>query len=292
MSEQEETEPVFHWSYRITQAIFTAAVVVCFAMFWYAGQLLGIPAERGHGGSLLGQPSIGGAVLGLIAAGVLLAGCTLFTHAFLRERWPMASLAAAMAGFSAWSMRGGPMQDVLNYAASGSVFIRLAFELILLGAIVGAVWFFIWREPAVQTPARPSEIVGAVLQHTAIMAVVVFLLAQADAKKQCVASVFLGGVIGASIVRANWPVAGAGKWFWVAPVLVGVIGYLLAAFQNGNWSTELHELNGLWAPLARPLPLDYASAGMFGSLLGYWMNTPEEGAEEPSSDEPAPATQS
>jgi hypothetical protein len=286
MSEHDEKAPGIHWSYRVTQAIFAFAATICFVIFWCAGQMLGIPAEPGHGGSLVSQPTVGRAMAGLAAAAVLLVGCTLFSHAFLRRRWFMASLAAATAGFSAWSMRGGPSGDILRYAPSVAVFFRLALELIFLGATVGAVWTFLWREEPGGKPAAPGESVAAVLQHTAIMGILLFLLVQTDAKKQCVISVFLAALISASIVRANWSRPEAGKWFWIAPILVGVIGYLLAAFQGGDWNSGMRELTGFAAPLARPLPLDYASVGMFGSLLGYWMNSPDEDMEESEDKQP------
>jgi hypothetical protein len=280
MSEHDEQTPGMQWSYRITQAMFSVAAIFCFVVFWYAGGVLAIPAERAHGGSLLGQPTVGSVLVALITAVVLLAGCTLFVHAFLRSRWEMASLAAATAGFSAWSMRGGPIHYTLFHAPTAAIFIRLACELILLGAIVGVIWLLMWQDPAGEQPASPAGVAGSVLKHTLIMALLVFLLAQTDQKKQCVAGVFLAALISASIVHANWPQRGAGKWFWVAPIIVGVLGYLVAFFQADNWSSGMHELTGLWAPLARPLPLDYASVGMFGSLLGYWMNIPEENREE------------
>jgi hypothetical protein len=280
MSEQDEHAPGIHWSYRITQAIFSAVAIGCFVVFWYAGQILGIPAELGHGGSLLGQPTIGATLLGLFAAIFLLAGCTLFAHAFLRNRWGMASLAAVTAGFSAWSMRGGPIHDVLLYAPSTAVFFRLAVELMLLGGMVGGVWVLLWNESAGADSVNSARIFGALLKQAGIMAVLVFLLAQTDQKKQCVVSVFLAALVSSSIVQANWPERGAGKWFWIAPIAVGVLGYILAVFQAGDWNSGMRELNGLWAPLACPLPLDYASVGMFGSLLGYWMNIPEESGKE------------
>jgi hypothetical protein len=295
MSEHDEKATGIHWSYRITQALFTCAAIICFVIFWYAGQILGIPAERAHGGSLLGQPTAAGAIVGLIAAALLLGGCTLFSHAFLRRRWFMASLAAATAGFSAWSMRGGPSGDILRYAPSVAIFFRLALELILLGAVVGGVWLVLWQSQPAEQPVSLSACIEAVLTHTGIMAILVFLLVQTDAKKQCIVSVFLAALISASIVRANWPQPEAGKWYWIGPILVGVIGYLLAAFQAGDWSNGMRELTGLWAPLARPLPLDYASAGMFGSLLGYWMSIPEENPDESEDKRPAassPAGQS
>ncbi len=286
MDEQDDVEPGVRWSYRVTQVLFTGTALGCFLIFWYAGALLRIPAEYRHGGSLLRQPTLGAAVLSLFTLIVLLIGCTLLASAFLRGRWFLASLSAASAGMSAWSMRGGPMHEVLLYAPSASVFTQLAVELALLGATIAAIWLFLWEEPSLEAePPQLSKILTSVALQTVLMAIVVLILAQTDAKKQCVAAVFIAGLVGSSVMQSNSPTPQAGRWYWIAPIAVGVIGYLLAAIQSQGWNTGSRELDGFWAPLARPLPLDYASAGMFGALLGYWMSIPD--TEDAVEDQPA-----
>ena len=285
MDEQDDVEPGVRWSYRVTQALFTGTALGCFLIFWYAGAVLRIPAEYRHGGSLLRQPTIGGAILSLFTLVVLLIGCTLLASAFLRGRWFLGSLSAASAGLSAWSMRGGPMHEVLLYAPSSGVFIQLAVELALLGAMIAAIWLFLWQEPSPEAePLQSSKIVTSVVLQTILMGIVVLILAQTDAKKQCVAAVFIAGLVASSVMQSNSPAPQAGRWYWIAPIAVGVTGYLLAAIQSQGWITGSHELDGFWAPLARPLPLDYASAGMFGALLGYWMSIPD--TEDAVEDQP------
>ena len=53
-----------------------------------------------------------------------------------------------------------------------------------------------------------------------------------------------------------------------------LIGYLLAHWAGADFTIGIPQ--GNFAPLARVLPLDYASAGAAGALLGYWV-----GAERP-----------
>jgi hypothetical protein len=286
MDENNNLDPGAMWSHRITQFLFTCAVVISFVIFWYAGHVLGIPAETRHGGSLLRQPTIGDSILALIAGLVLLGACTLLCSAFLRNRWFLAPLSAATAGLSAWSMRGGPMQEVLLYAPSITVFIQLAAELLLLGAMVAAVWLFIWRPPGlVEEPLSQGPVATGVIVQALVMAFVVLLLTQTDAKKQCVAAVFIAGLVSATTAQSFCPGPRSARWYWIGPIAVGLAGYLLAAMSGQGWSSGSHELDGFWAPLARPLPLDYASAGMLGVLIGYWMSIPEsqdEAADEPN----------
>jgi hypothetical protein len=276
MNEQQQLDSEVHWSHRVTQLLFGCAVTGCFLIFWYAGRLLGVPAESRHGGSLLRQPTIGGTITALIAAIVLLVGCTLLCSAFLRKRWFLAPLSAATAGLSAWSMRGGPMHEVLLYAPSTGVFVQLAVELILLGALVAAIWLFVWQQhDSTEELLSRGSIAVAVIVQILVMGLLVLILAQTDAKKQCVAAVFFAGLVSATMAQSFSPGPQAARWHWVAPIVVGVIGYFLAAMLSQGWVSGSRELDGFWAPLARPLPLDYASAGMLGALLGYWMSIPE-----------------
>jgi hypothetical protein len=55
---------------------------------------------------------------------------------------------------------------------------------------------------------------------------------------------------------------------------VGLIGYFLAHSAGADFTTGSPQ--GNFAALARVLPLDYASSGVAGALLGYWV-----GAERP-----------
>ena len=64
--------------------------------------------------------------------------------------------------------------------------------------------------------------------------------------------------------------ANLGKWYWVGPILVGLIGYIGCYMNPHGW--ELGQPTGTFAPLARPLPICYASFGMAGALFGYWMS--------------------
>jgi hypothetical protein len=273
----EPGDQAVDWSYRLTQLLFICSGLVCFTIFWYAGQMLGIPAEPRHGGSLLRQPTVGAAIIALIVVLVLLAGCALLTGAFLRTRWFLAGLAAATAGLSAWSMRGGPMHEVTQYAPSATVFIWLAVESLILCGIVAGIWIALWQEPIEPEGSIPkASVVGAIITQTLCMGLIVLILAQTDAKKQCVAAVFLGGLIASSLVESSFRAPMGGRWYWIAPLAVGLFGYLFAAFQNPAWADTPRILQGALAPLARPLPLDYASAGMFGTLLGYWINAPGE----------------
>src|SRR5262245_65668565 len=50
--------------------------------------------------------------------------------------------------------------------------------------------------------------------------------------------------------------SGPSLWFWLGPLVVGVLGYVLQYFAPTDWM--IGDARGFFAPLARPMPLDYA----------------------------------
>ena len=124
--------------------------------------------------------------------------------------------------------------------------------------------------PGEAKSAKPEQIpvAVAVVAQIAITGAIVLLLAATDGKKQVLVSAFLGGLIGAALADYAAPHRQAVRWYWIGPMAVAVIGYLLA-YLNSTPSTNGLPM-GAFAALARPMPLDYASMGAAGTLLGYW----------------------
>ena len=282
--------------HRRTQFFVTVASVLGFLLFWWGGKWIGIPAEPGFSASLLQQNS---PLLAIVGTYVLLV-CAVIVGTLVSGRaWFYGGLFAALIGLMALSARGGPMRYVLFKAAATDpgarhVFLMLFVEQGLLFLAVGLLWTFFWRryEAAIaplatreeKTAPAPIDIATALLIQFAVMTAVVMLLARTDAKKQVLVAVFLGGLGGTTLAEAyarksNASVAAG--WFWVGPCAVGAIGYLIAYFASPTWMIGDPNLSNdlilsALAALARPLPLDYASAGAAGALLGYWL-----GADRP-----------
>jgi hypothetical protein len=56
---------------------------------------------------------------------------------------------------------------------------------------------------------------------------------------------------------------------WAAPLVTGIVFYMLAMASSGNTGTNI------WIevqPFARALPIDWMTAGAGGSVLGYWIS--------------------
>ena len=277
---------------RFTQALVGGLTLISFLLFWFGEKLLGLPYQFKHSGSLLAQDGFGRSIAGLIGAAVLLPGCALLADAVLRRRWSLAGLAVACAGLTAWSIRGGPMHAIIFYAASKEIFFRLAIENLILGGIVAALWNLLWKRAFSQTldaapitpPAKsspkakakseekPSLAMALVAQAVTMAAVLLILLNHGDAKKQVIASVFIAGLAGTAIAESYFADRMTSRWYWLGPIVVGCAGYFIAFLAFPNWAGGNRLLESVsFAALARPLPLDYAGAGMFGALMGYWL---------------------
>lgn len=264
--------------YRITQFFVVIACVVCVLLCRWAGKSLGIPVERGFDGSVLQQPHW---PLALVSIYVLFAVCLVLGTLISGRWWFFGGLFSAAVGLSALSLMGGPMRYVLFDAqaagASQHIFITLAIETVLLFIPVALAWNYFWKRfqlalpaPEGAKPARPEQIpLGvAIVAQIALTGAIILLLAATDAKKQVLMSAFLGGLIGAALTDYAAPHREAVRWYWIGPLAVALIGYLLA-YLNSAPSTNGLPM-GAFAALARPMPLDYASMGAAGALLGYW----------------------
>ena len=270
--------------HRRTQFWVTLASVACFALFWWAGKWIGIPAERGYEASLLQQH---GAVLVVFATYVLLACGVIIGTLISGRAWFFAGLFAAAIGLIALSARGGPMRYALFQAiAQGTgkqVFLTLFFEQCLLFAAIGPLWWFFWSRYEIARPPAPapdkksagtpqdsaSSVALALAAQVCVTGAVLLLLTATDNKKQVLVSTFLAGHLGAFVAEYFFAERKAVAWYWVAPFAAGAIGYLVTYFTTTGIATG--DPGGSLGALARAYPLDYAGAGIAGTLLGFWM---------------------
>jgi hypothetical protein len=163
------------------------------------------------------------------------------------------------------------------------VFLMLAGELCLLFVPLSLMWVFFSRRydaalTALETADEKTPSTGSLpitlLAQFVVTGALLLLLCPTDAKKQVLVGVFVACFGGAAVAENVVPDRQAATWFWVSPLAIGVLGYLLAFMNGGDFTTGA--ATGMLANLAHPVPLDYAGAGVAGTLLGYW-----SGAERP-----------
>jgi hypothetical protein len=261
-------------------ALMVAAGAACL-IFAVGANQFSLPILPGFDGSLLAQPA---PLVVLFLVAVMLAGSALVGTIVARAVHFEAGLFSAAFGLMVLSLRCGTIQSVL-FESDGSqtVYLRLILELLILGAFLAGIWFLLCRFDghAKTAPEENSNILHnltATTAQTAATAVLIMVLCQTEAKNQCLASVGLASLAGSMLAYKYAPTRPS-IWYWVGPLLAGVIGYALASLgQDANLTIGLP--NGTFAALARPLPLDYASVGVAGAILGYWMMTNKEAESE------------
>jgi len=249
--------------------------IVCYTIFWWLGALFHVP-DPGYGASLFRQPGSAVDVIvtavalwAAVAAGSLVAGSIRFD----------AGLFCACVGMIALSSRGGAMRSVLQYAPSPAVYQTFLLELVTLYALVSIGWCIEWglhrmdllktdrfRDglPDMEHPIGEKAL--ALVTQIAIMTFLMYFMATTDKKNQALAAVGLSSFLATWGSHSLFPVRPS-LWFWIGPLFVGIVGYAMAQSSPDGWSI------GMTAnPLANPLPLDYASAGPAGAILGYWMS--------------------
>lgn len=255
-----------------------------YVLFWWVGALFSIPADRGFSGSLLKQPIVG-ALLSLLVGGVLLVLTTFVVELIASSYWYFAGPLAASAGLCAWSFRGGSsvytLASVHPTTAGPSVFYLLAAECVILGAGFALVWFLLHRffhlpkvkdQPSFSLIPTP-EVLRIILTQVVLTGIGVLLLVPTSDKKQALFGVLIASTLASGAVRYFHPNRLPEYWCWAAPLLVGIIGYLLNSFDSSHLAVETGQVTGMFAPLARPLPLDYAGAGVLGALIGLGMTS-------------------
>lgn len=274
---------------RLTQIAVLTATVVCGLAFWWAGEFLRVPARPPFEVSLFQQPGAGKGVA-VVAAVVLSIGGAAVGHLLAGRWWGYAGPFAAAVGLATWSCRGGPSRYVYFHADSAGtgrgIFFLLAVEQLALAAAAGAAWMFVLRRadkrraPRANPPGRGiAGKVQAVATQAVATACVVLILCQTDTKKCALASVFVAAFVATALTEHWFKDEHALRWYWAGPLAAGVLGYLLNAFTADPAGIATGRLTGLFAALARPLPLDYASLGAAGALVGHWFGA--EQSEEP-----------
>lgn len=267
-----------------TQWKMAICIAISYVIFWWVGDFFSIPAIRGFGGSLLKQPAAA-AVLSLLVAGVLLIAITFVVEWVASRYWYFAGPLAASAGLCAWSFRGGSSVSTLvslNPTTAGNgIFYLLAAECLMLGGLFAGVWFVLHRFfhlPKVKEQ-RPFSLIPdvavaqVVLTQAVVMAIGILILVPNPEKKQVIFGVLIASAIASGTVRYFYNNRIPEHWCWAAPILVGVLGFLINSFDPTHLAVETGQVSGTFGALARPLPLDYAGAGVFGALIGLGMTS-------------------
>ena len=263
--------------YQRSRLLISSGLIVCLIVFWLGATFLRVPLLPRQAGALLAQPSPAKALLvtgvlflASVVLGSAIAGTVQFEAGFFCAAFAMAAL----------SMRAGPMRETLFVASGPGIYLRLALELAFLYLLLGIGWSVLGA--LVQTgvvraeaPISPTDdadepidqrLLGTLAQAVA-MSILIMILCRSDDKAQALVSVGVSALV-ATLASHQFVPARPSVWFWIGPALVGLAGYVGTYFHPSGWNVG--DVRGFFAPLARPLPIDYATFGTAGAILGYW----------------------
>jgi hypothetical protein len=276
--------------YRV-RLLLLGAAILCFVLSWYAARMLGLPAYAGFDASLLRQPS---PIIAMLVTAVLIGIGAGIGAAIAGQIRFDTGLFTACVGLMALTSRGGGIRHTLLAAEGPAVYLMLAIEVTLLFGLLGLAWWVLWSmrhkgwlaadplpegEQGLDDSLNQKLLAGAM--QVVATGLLVSVLAQTEQKLQVLAAVGIASWLGTLAAYHLFPTQPS-IWFWMGPLVVALMGYLLAWYSPGDWHIGLASHG-----LARPLPLDYAAAGPAGALIGYWMSR----RRRPSEDiDEAPAT--
>ena len=271
--------------------LLTLGAVGSYLAFAAIGRFFRIPQLPDYQAALLTQPS---PLVAVLIAGVTLIACVLLCTLITGRIHFEAGLFCAAIGMVALSTRGGPMSYVLMYAPADAVFLRLAFETVLLFGCVAVGWYvllilrdnsLLHGEPLRDDDPDALPMTGLMALGVQVIAMIFLmaLLAQTDRKAQVCWSVVIASLLSTLLAHSLFP-ARPSIWFWSGPFVVALIGYAIAWFGPGPLIGG--DVGGFLPQLARPLPIDYAALGTAGALMGYWTSRGWQHEREEEPDNP------
>ncbi len=271
-------------SYQRARLLLLTGSILCFAAFWFSAAVFRIPFYPHYQSSLFLHSPF---VLPVLIIAVVMAVSVAIGTAIAGMVRFNAGLLTACLGLSALSFRGGHPRQTLLWSLSvldqSQIFTRFFLELLILSVFLGAAWYVLRnlytagklrdRETPIMNEGDPGQLPGEISSlgvQFVLTALLIMLIAQTDAKQQAMAAIFIGSWGASAFAHTFFP-TGPRSWYWLPPLLVGLAGYLLAfAVTPAGLTTA--DFRGSFAGLYRPMPLDYASMGPAGAIIGHWMS--------------------
>ncbi|HTW95095.1 MAG TPA: hypothetical protein VMD30_09895 [Tepidisphaeraceae bacterium] len=259
---------------RQARMIMAILVLACCALVWWVSVITGVPQDLNVSGSLLLQAH---PVWAVFIAAVCLFVCLFISGWLAKFAYEESGLFVATFALMVIAGRAGAMRYVLFSAPYPGTFLLMAFELLLLYAWVALAWYVLRLVVPLSVHDSIGNGVSVMLVQAVVMAACITFLAMSDLPGQAIMAVAVGALAGSMVAHLTFPVEND-IWYWLGPLLVGLVGYLMA-WQNPA-GLQIGFPQGALGALARPTPLAYASAGPAGAILGLWTARPWQEPKE------------
>jgi hypothetical protein len=257
-----------------------AGSILSLAAFWLSGAIFRIPTYHGFSASLVQQPTL---ITTLTVTAIVYAACVVISGLITRSIAFDGGVFCACIGLCALSIRGGPMRYTLFETPIASVWTKLIVELVILATFLAGgtiiqlallrkrlIYSDDHRHVVTELRRSVDQRCFALLANVIVTAALMMLLAQTDRKAQVIGALLISSYLGTLAAYYLVPTRPS-AWYWSAPIIVGILGYITQSLGNGS-AWQIGQVRGTFAALARPLPLEYAGAGVASAIVGYWMS--------------------
>lgn len=283
----EETAPPLHtWLHdtrgrtfsRAQKLILLIGVLVAFGVANASQRIFNGDAIRGFSASVLQQ---GSPARGALAAGVAIVAGTIVTMLLARRIRPDAGLFCAALGLLYFRFQGSSTRFAIFSGGGRAAYLTLAIELAILSAVLLAAFALLYSAVRSGVLADDATADGCTMEVekfdqkllctltvAVVTTAVMMILCQSDRPGQAIWAVFIASFAGTWCAFRFIPVVPS-VWYWTGPLIAGIAGYLFT-YSRGYQDAEIGQPLGYLGALARAMPLDYASVGVAGSLIGYW----------------------
>lgn len=260
------------------KVVLAATAITSYVISRALFSLLGLPAIPKISTLLLQDQPI---YAPLIAMAVLV-GLTLLAIPFVRGIRHDAPVFCAAIGLLALPTHSGDMRNALLDAGTASVYGKMIIELALLTVAIFAAYLVLGKrtppvvneldpaaaaaveEPQIDTMADRLMVVGV---QALVTIGLLALLGQSPVKGQAIIGVALAGGLASWLTYKSRVVRGS-AWYVAGTLLAGAAAYAWTGLHPEG--IELGDTRGYLAGAARSLPLHYATAGVAGTIYGYW----------------------
>ncbi|MGF1633929.1 MAG: hypothetical protein ACFCVE_08790 [Phycisphaerae bacterium] len=271
--------------YQSDRLLLGLATLLAGLVLYATALIFDLPPHTGEAASLLADAGVGGLVA--LAVGLLLA-CALAAGpaAYVRFDAGLGCVAAALVVVAGrLGTAGGQYRG-----ADPGVYLTMALETVLLFVFLAGGWWLVTfvaarfgradasldlvrggrRKKASVVKDEPlDQKLLAVAVNVATMTVLLMFILKSDARGQAILCVGIASFCGALVAHQFVPTRPSG-WFWCAPCVAGVAAYVVGYLQASPEFMQLGIPAGFFGALAHAAPLDWASAGVAGSMIGYW----------------------
>lgn len=252
----------------------TVISLLCYGLWYTLHTRTGLPVYPGFSAGFLGDKPIIGTLMVIFGIPAITWLASMVTGRIRFE----AGLFCCLIGLISLSVHGGDMRQAL-LDNGPAIYFRFAIESVILGTSMVVSYQLMEKRllagmrlrsavPEEQDPDTLSDRITTVIVQALVVIVLLTILCPSPQKGQALGMAGLSGMLASMFVHHVYKVRSS-FWYLCGTMLAGVLAYLYTGLFSPAGAV-IGVTTGWVAGAARPLPIDYASLGVAGTIFGYW----------------------